>query len=95
MNTPARDCILRDGHNIALYLRALQQNNLVLISGHTHRPVFGSETLADKVLQQIQQLEEKLDPDSTPIENRSAKQRQDTFNEDTKAIIEKIAILYC
>jgi hypothetical protein len=41
-NTPATDWRLRRGHNIALYEWSARQNKLLLIAGHTHRPVFES-----------------------------------------------------
>lgn len=41
-NTPAVDWRLRHGHNIALYSWSAQREKLILIAGHTHRPVFES-----------------------------------------------------
>ena len=41
-NTPATDWRLRQSHNIALYSWSATQNNLILVAGHTHRPVFES-----------------------------------------------------
>ncbi|UCC73269.1 MAG: hypothetical protein JSV86_01510 [Gemmatimonadota bacterium] len=38
--TPARSFVLRNRHDIALYNWAAAQQRLVLIAGHTHRPVF-------------------------------------------------------
>lgn len=45
-NTPATNWRLRQSHNIALYNWSAQQNKLILIAGHTHRPVF--ESIADE-----------------------------------------------
>lgn len=39
-NTPASDWSLKQKHNIALYNWAVDQGRLILIAGHTHRPVF-------------------------------------------------------
>jgi UDP-2,3-diacylglucosamine pyrophosphatase LpxH len=41
-NTPATDWRLRHGHNLALYRWSALQEKLILIAGHTHRPVFES-----------------------------------------------------
>jgi hypothetical protein len=59
VNTPATDWALRQAHNIAMHAWAdaaprRARTKIVLITGHTHRPVFLSKTLAEK-------LEEKLD----------------------------------
>lgn len=45
-NTPATDWQLRHSHNIAMYKWTEKRQKMVLIAGHTHRPVFKS--LADK-----------------------------------------------
>lgn len=49
-NTPATNWRLRHGHNVALYNWSARQNKLILIAGHTHRPVFES-IVDDKQLQ--------------------------------------------
>lgn len=41
-NTPSKDWDLRRTHNIALYNWAVRQPGLILIAGHTHRPVFST-----------------------------------------------------
>ncbi len=51
--TPATDACLRDEHDRAMYRWARQKPELVLIAGHTHRPVFSSKT-------HLQQLEEEI-----------------------------------
>jgi predicted phosphodiesterase len=43
-NTPAYDQHLKTAHNRMMYEWALQQKNLVLVTGHTHQPVFESLT---------------------------------------------------
>lgn len=42
VNTPAKDYVLRDRHNIMMYEWSRSEKNLVLITGHTHKPVFAS-----------------------------------------------------
>ena len=43
-NTPAYDRELKTAHNLMMYQWAALQDNLVLITGHTHQPVFESMT---------------------------------------------------
>ena len=40
MNSPARDFLLRYAHESAMYAWSYEQQKVVLIAGHTHRPVF-------------------------------------------------------
>jgi hypothetical protein len=56
-NTPARDWQLRQRHNIALYSWAQARSKLVLITGHTHRPVFRSQTYMEQVRHILGELE--------------------------------------
>lgn len=42
INTPAHDNSLKSVHNQLMYEWSLQQRNLILITGHTHQPVFNS-----------------------------------------------------
>ncbi|MDQ6755707.1 MAG: metallophosphoesterase [Bacteroidota bacterium] len=42
VNTPARDFTLRDKHNMMMYEWSSRHENLLLITGHTHKPVFAS-----------------------------------------------------
>ncbi len=47
VNTPAKDYVLRDRHNIMMYEWSSLQKNTVLITGHTHKPVFASGLYSD------------------------------------------------
>jgi predicted phosphodiesterase len=42
VNTPAKDYVLRDRHNIMMYEWSSYKENLLLVTGHTHKPVFAS-----------------------------------------------------
>jgi predicted phosphodiesterase len=59
-STPASDWRLRARHNIALYSWARRQAGLVLIAGHTHRPVFKSRSHADEIQEQLEAAERRL-----------------------------------
>lgn len=60
LNTPAKDWVLRERHNIALSTWAAAQEGVVLIAGHTHRPVFLSETHAAEIARELEAAEENL-----------------------------------
>ncbi len=65
LNTPAGDWQLRDRHNRAMYAWASRHEKLVLIVGHTHRPVFASRSHEAKIKDEIAALEARqaeLDP---------------------------------
>lgn len=42
VNSPSRDFSLRNRHNIMMYEWSSMQENLLLVTGHTHNPVFAS-----------------------------------------------------
>ncbi len=42
VNTPAKDFTLRDRHNIMMYEWSSHKEGLLLITGHTHKPVFAA-----------------------------------------------------
>ncbi|MGH7470088.1 MAG: hypothetical protein ACRENP_19250 [Longimicrobiales bacterium] len=43
-NTPAHNWALRERHNVAMYHWVVGKPGLVLVAGHTHRPVFASQS---------------------------------------------------
>lgn len=47
VNTPAKDYSLRDKHNIMMHEWSSRRQNLILITGHTHKPVFASGVYSD------------------------------------------------
>lgn len=47
VNTPAKDFTLRDKHNIMMHEWSSKRENLLLITGHTHKPVFASGLYSD------------------------------------------------
>jgi predicted phosphodiesterase len=59
-STPATDWALREKHNVALYSWALRQPDLVLIAGHTHRPVFKSRSHAAQIQEELEAAEREL-----------------------------------
>jgi UDP-2,3-diacylglucosamine pyrophosphatase LpxH len=57
--TPAKDWELRQKHEEAMFRWALTKRELglILFAGHTHRPVFKSESLVDRLTRELAELE--------------------------------------
>ncbi len=53
INTPSSTTTLRNKHNRIMYQWSGMQNNLLLITGHTHQPVFASGFYSDHPANQI------------------------------------------
>ena len=69
-NTPAYDQQLKTEHNRVMYEWAQQQTNLILITGHTHQPVFESLTHFERLqLQHRKALREHNPQWAEAIEN--------------------------
>jgi UDP-2,3-diacylglucosamine pyrophosphatase LpxH len=60
--TPAKDACLRGKHDTEMYNWAVKQNNLILVVGHTHRPVWSSRTHLQKLQSELEKL--KAGPDT-------------------------------
>ena len=52
-NTPAYDEDLKTAHNLIMYEWSAKHKNLVLITGHTHQPVFESLTHPERLYRQL------------------------------------------
>ncbi|TAL51884.1 MAG: metallophosphoesterase [Chitinophagaceae bacterium] len=52
-NTPAYDRELKTEHNRIMYEWSLQQRNCLLITGHTHQPVFESRTHLEELYKKL------------------------------------------
>ena len=47
INSPSKDFTLRDKHNMMMYEWSSRKKNMILITGHTHKPVFASGRYLD------------------------------------------------
>ena len=54
INTPATSFTLSDKHNFMMYEWSAVQQNLIFISGHTHKPVFASLDHIESLLKQLE-----------------------------------------
>jgi predicted phosphodiesterase len=55
-NTPANNDELKTAHNQLMYSWSAKQKNLLLITGHTHQPVFRSLTHIEQLFEDLRQL---------------------------------------
>jgi hypothetical protein len=79
--SPSKDACLRGQHDTIMYRWASEQGKLLLIAGHTHRPVWSSRTHLEKLLMQYDSLL-SLPPEQRPADF-------DKLVTDLKAAIEK------
>jgi len=73
-NTPAKDFDLRKAHESAMYFWSEAQEKVVLIAGHTHRPVFKSESKEEVIRKSLEKAEEELaqHPDNLRLQQQTA-----------------------
>lgn len=62
-HTPSYDKDLKTLHNQLMYEWAQSQNNLILITGHTHQPVFESLTFAERERRRQHESLESINPE--------------------------------
>jgi len=72
LNTPATDFKLRGDHDRAMYEWAAAQQGLVLVAGHTHRPVFVSQAHAEVLEHRYRELA-KIPTESLTRQEREQK----------------------
>lgn len=65
-NTPAYDSQLKTLHNSIMYEWSASQENLVLITGHTHQPVFESLTHIERLYRQLLYAQQQNDVSAIP-----------------------------
>jgi predicted phosphodiesterase len=73
INTPAKDYTLRDRHNIMMHEWSSRHHNMILITGHTHKPVFASGIYSDHPNNTVNETK-------IAAANRQAKYKPSYFN---------------
>ena len=77
-NTPAYDISLKTKHNQLMYEWSSQQENLLLITGHTHQPVFESFTHLERLYNNLLIARNNKDIKAiAEIEDELTRRRQD------------------
>jgi UDP-2,3-diacylglucosamine pyrophosphatase LpxH len=72
--TPIRDFKLRLKQEFVLHGWASQQSGLILISGHTHHPVFSSISHEGRLKSELEELRQKLERTDNPAGREKLKQ---------------------
>ena len=73
--TPIRDFTLRLDEEVALHSWANQQSGLILISGHTHHPVFSSISHEDRLNSEIEELKQRLESTRNEADRQKLQQK--------------------
>jgi predicted phosphodiesterase len=82
-NTPAYDSGLKSLHNRIMYEWSESQHNLVLITGHTHQPVFASLTHIERLQRNQQKALRENNPEwANALENEILWRRETNGNDD-------------
>ncbi|HEY0039398.1 MAG TPA: metallophosphoesterase [Flavisolibacter sp.] len=79
-NTPAYDAQLKTLHNRLMYEWSEGQKNLLLITGHTHQPVFESLTYIERLYRQLQIAEQMDDDTMLELIREEIKKRRFEYN---------------
>ncbi len=80
MNTPATNQALKSVHNRFMYEWSKQEKNPVLITGHTHQPVFASLTHLERLYKQLFNAREKADEATVQKLNKEIRFRQEEYD---------------
>jgi hypothetical protein len=59
-NSPARDFDLTNRHDLAMYSWAASQKDTILITGHTHKPVFASQDHLARLNKDLDAIKDEL-----------------------------------
>lgn len=73
--TPARDFKLRLEQEVAMHIWASQQKGLVLIAGHTHHPIFSSESNEGALKKEMKALRKKLQGEKDPFKKKKIQEK--------------------
>ncbi len=74
-NTPANNDQLKNAHNAMMYEWSSAQQNLVLVTGHTHQPVFYSLTHLERLYKQLAEARKKNDTETIKAVEKRIKRR--------------------
>ncbi len=79
-NIPAANNELKTAHNLFMYEWSKQDNNPVLITGHTHQPVFASLTHLERLYKQLDKARANNDAAATEALNKEIVFRQNEYD---------------
>lgn len=73
LNTPSRDLPKRTEHDRAMFTWA-SSNDCILISGHTHRPIFMSSSHMDRLKKEIEESDKELEKEALEAKMEEVRQ---------------------
>jgi predicted phosphodiesterase len=79
-NTPAYDNQLKTLHNSIMYEWSASQENLLLITGHTHQPVFESLTHIERLYRQLLYAQQQNNVAAIPGIEKEIQERKFEYN---------------
>lgn len=80
LNTPASDDALKTAHNLFMCQWSKQEENPVLITGHTHQPVFASLTHLENLYHQLDDAEQHRDAELVTALKKEIRFRQQDYD---------------
>lgn len=78
-NTPAYDAEKKTLHNRIMYEWAAAKENILLITGHTHQPVFGSLTHLERLYKQFQEAKQQKNKTEEELLRKEIRTREREF----------------
>jgi len=78
-NTPAYDAERKTLHNRIMYEWAASKEKILLVTGHTHQPVFGSLTHLERLFKQFQEALNKQDKEDEEKLRKEIRTREREF----------------
>jgi predicted phosphodiesterase len=78
-NTPAYDAERKTLHNRIMYEWAASKEKILLVTGHTHQPVFGSLTHLERLFKQFQEALNKQDKEEEEKLRKEIRTREREF----------------
>lgn len=88
--TPAMNIALRAAHDTQIYRWAKKQRGLIVIAGHTHRPVWCSRTHLEKLVGELNQMLEPQSKDQVRVKANEITERVSKYPTGGDSILEKL-----
>ena len=79
-NTPAYDAQLKTLHNSIMYDWSASQKNILLITGHTHQPVFESLTEIERLYRKLLEAQKEKNGDTIDKVEKEIQLRKFEYN---------------
>ena len=94
VNTPAKDFTLRDRHNQIMYNWTEGRQSTILITGHTHKPVFESLDHLQRLAKQLNTAQQQENTTAVASIEKEIQKKQAEYGKDAAAPTEIIRPAY-